>query len=166
MDLSDLLQTALRATLVYYFLLLVVRILGKRSIGAISAFDLVVALMLGEMVDSIIFGDVPLAKGLLALCVVAVWHFVTEWGSARSQRIDRLTAGEPALVIDKGRIQHKVLAHERLNEAELLAQMRLQGIDNVAEVEAGRVETNGHISFIHTEAARPAQKGDLQHKSA
>ncbi len=51
MDTNELLFTALRATFVYFFLLLVVRVLGKREIGATSAFDLIVALILGEVVD-------------------------------------------------------------------------------------------------------------------
>jgi uncharacterized membrane protein YcaP (DUF421 family) len=64
MDTSELLFTALRATFVYFFLLLVVRILGKREIGATSAFDLIVALILGEVVDEIIYGDVTLLQGV------------------------------------------------------------------------------------------------------
>jgi uncharacterized membrane protein YcaP (DUF421 family) len=166
MDPQDLMLTALRATLIYFFLLFVVRLLGKRSVGALSAFDLVVALMLGEVVDEAIFGDVSMAKGLLAIAVIAVWHFVNEWVSFRSKTIDRLTAGEPVVVIEKGQIKHDVLAKERLNESELLSQMRLQSIDKLEEVERATVEPSGHISFIQTEEAKPVQKGDLKRQPA
>lgn len=166
MDPHDLLLTALRATLIYFFLLLVVRVLGKRSVGAISAFDLVVALMLGEVVDEAIFGDVTLVKGLLAIAVIAVWHFANEWVSARFPAIERITAGEPAVVVEKGQFKADVLARERLNVKEVLSQMRLQGIDKLEEVERATVETSGHISVIQTDDAKPLQKGDLKRQAA
>jgi uncharacterized membrane protein YcaP (DUF421 family) len=166
MDLQDLMLTALRASLIYFFLLLVVRVLGKRSVGAIGAFDLVVALMLGEVVDEAIFGDVSMTKGLLAIVVIAGWHLVNEWASYRSKTIDRLTAGEPTVVVEKGKLKHDALARERINEAEVLAQMRLQGIDKLEEVEKACLETTGHISFIQTEAAKPVQKSDLKRQPA
>lgn len=166
MDPQDLMLTALRATLIYFFLLLVVRVLGKRSVGAISAFDLVVALMLGEVVDEAIFGDVTMTKGLLAISVIAIWHFVNEWVSFRSKTIDRLTAGTPTVIVEKGQFKREALAHERINEQEVLSQMRLQGVDKLEDVESAAVEPSGHISFIRTEAARPLQKGDLKRQPA
>jgi uncharacterized membrane protein YcaP (DUF421 family) len=105
MDPQDLLLTAVRATIIYFFLLIVIRVLGKRSVGAIGAFDLLVALMLGEVVDEAIFGDVSMVKGMLAITVIAVWHFVDEWATYRSKRISRLTEGEPTLLIKDGQTQ-------------------------------------------------------------
>ncbi|HSK87146.1 MAG TPA: hypothetical protein VK880_02240, partial [Anaerolineales bacterium] len=81
MDVNELLLTALRATFVYFFLLLVVRVLGKREVGATSAFDLIVALILGEVVDEIIYGDVTMLQGVIAIVVVAIWHLVNSWAS-------------------------------------------------------------------------------------
>jgi uncharacterized membrane protein YcaP (DUF421 family) len=63
MDANELIFTALRTSLVYFFLLFVVRVLGKREIGNTSAFDLIVALILGEVVDEIIYGDVTILQG-------------------------------------------------------------------------------------------------------
>lgn len=166
MVLQDLLMTALRATLMYFILLVVVRILGKRSVGAIGAFDFVVALMLGEVVDEIIFGNVTLAKGLLALGVIAAWHFANEWASFRSQTIDKLTAGQPTVVVENGQFQRDALAKERMNEDEVLSQMRLQGLDKLEEVRCALVEPSGHVSFLLTEDAKAAQKGDLKHQPA
>ncbi len=166
MDPQDLLLTALRASLLYFFLLLVVRLLGKRSIGALSAFDLVVALMLGEVVDEAIFGDVSMVKGVLAISVIAAWHFIDEWASFKSKKIDQLTGGKPTVVVEKGEYKRDGLAQERLNEGEVLSQMRLQGIDSLEEVETATVEPSGHISFIKTEAAKTVQKSDLKRQPA
>lgn len=89
MDPQDLMLTALRASLIYFFLLFVVRILGKREVGNTSAFDLIVALMLGEVVDEAIYGDVSMAKGMLAIGVIAVWHLINSWASYRNKTVQR-----------------------------------------------------------------------------
>src|ERR687892_917135 len=99
MDVNELLYTALRATFVYFFLLLVVRVLGKREIGNTSAFDLIVALILGEVVDEIIYGDVTILQGMIAIVVTAVWHLVNSWASFKSEFIDKLTEAPPAVMV-------------------------------------------------------------------
>src|SRR5215211_9030382 len=98
-DVNELLYTALRASFVYFFLLLVVRILGKREIGNTSAFDLIVALILGEVVDEIIYGDVTILQGVIAIVVVAIWHLVNSWASFRSEFIDKLTGAAPTVMV-------------------------------------------------------------------
>lgn len=161
MDVQDLVLTALRATLIYFFLLVVVRLLGKRSVGSIGAFDLLVALMLGEVVDEAIFGDVTLAKGLLAISVIGAWHFVNGWASYRSETIDRLAGGTPTVLVKGGEFQRDALARERLNEAEVYSQMRLNSVEELDDIEEAILEPSGHISFRLREAARPLEKGDL-----
>jgi uncharacterized membrane protein YcaP (DUF421 family) len=161
-DPQDLVLTALRASLIYFFLLVIIRLLGKRSVGPNSAFDLLVALMLGEVVDEAIFGDVSMVKGLLAIVVIAAWHFINEVVSFRSQKVDELTAGKPTVLMEHGQFKDEALAKERLNRNEVLAQMRLQSIDDTAEVKRATLEPSGQISFIKEDAAEPVQKGDLE----
>jgi uncharacterized membrane protein YcaP (DUF421 family) len=165
-DWTELLYTALRASFVYFFLLLVVRILGKREIGNTSAFDLIVALILGEVVDEIIYGDVTILQGVIAIAVVAVWHLVNSWASFKSEFIDKLTGAPPTVVVKNGQIQRKNLAKERLNEAELLAELRMMGVDNVKEVKQATLEPNGKISVLKEEWAKPVQRQDLQLKTS
>jgi uncharacterized membrane protein YcaP (DUF421 family) len=161
MDFQDLFLTAVRASVLYFFLLLVIRVLGKRSVGAVSAFDLIVALMLSEVVDEVIFGDVTMVKGMLAIGIIALWHFVDEWFSARSQKIDEITGGKPRVLMEQGRFDERALAQERLNQSEVLSQMRLQGIDDPADVKRATLEPSGRISFIKTDEAEAIQRRDL-----
>ncbi len=161
MDPYELLLTAGRATLVYFFMLAVVRLLGKRSIGALSAFDLLVALMLGEVVDEIIYGDVTLIKGFLVVVVIVIWHAANEWASFKHKGIARLTESSPTLLIKNGVIDRQALAGERLSEDELRSQLRLLNIEDVSEVETAYLEPSGHVSVIRAEASRPLQKRDL-----
>lgn len=161
MDLTELMWTALRASFVYLFLLVVVRLLGKREIGASSAFDLVVALILGEVVDEIIYADVTILQGVVAIGVVAIWHLVNSWASYKSDFIDKLTGAPPTVVVKNGEIQRKNLAKERLNEQELFSELRMMGVDDVKEVKQATLEPNGKISVIQEEWAKPVQRQDL-----
>jgi uncharacterized membrane protein YcaP (DUF421 family) len=136
-------------------------LLGKRSIGALSAFDLLVALMLGEVVDEIIYGDVTIIQGFLVIVIIAAWHFVNEWATYKSKFIAKLTESEPTTLIKDGKIQKDALASERLSEDELRSQLRLQNIDDLSEIQVAQLEPSGHISAIKTEAAQPLQKSDL-----
>ena len=161
MDPQDLLLTALRASLIYFFLLFVVRILGKREVGNASAFDLIVALMLGEVVDEAIYGDVSMAKGLLAIGVIAAWHFVNSWASYKSKFIQRLTGAEPTVLVENGKIQQDKLAKERMNPDEVYAEMRLLGVDDISEVKKATLEPNGQMSVLYEDWAKPVQKQDV-----
>ncbi|HET6597327.1 MAG TPA: YetF domain-containing protein [Anaerolineales bacterium] len=160
-DWNELLYTGLRASFVYVFLLVVVRLLGKREIGNTTAFDLIVALILGEVVDEIIYGDVTILQGVVAIGATAVWHLVNSWASFKSRIIDKLTGASPTIVIKNGQIQHKSLAKERLNKEELLSELRLMSVDDIKEVKLATLEPNGKISVIQEDWAKPVQKQDL-----
>jgi uncharacterized membrane protein YcaP (DUF421 family) len=162
MDVQELLLTAARATVIYFVMLIVVRLLGKRSIGALSAFDLLVALMLGEVVDEIIYGDVTMVQGLLVIVIIAAWHFVNEWASFKSKFIARLTESEPTVLIKDGVIQEMSLERERFSKDELFSQLRLQSIEDPQEVKLAQLEPSGHVSVIKVESARPLEKQDLK----
>lgn len=161
MDIHELLLTALRATFVYFYLLIIVRLLGKREIGASSAFDLIVALMLGDVVDEIIYGDVTIAQGTVAIAIIGIWHLVNAWASYKSQLIDKLTGASPTVLVRHGEIQRKQLAWERLNEGELWSELRMMEVDDIKEVKQATLEPNGKVSVLLEDWAKPVQKQDL-----
>jgi uncharacterized membrane protein YcaP (DUF421 family) len=163
-DPQELLIIAGRATIVYVFLLLVVRLLGKREIGSISAFDLIVALILGEMVDEAIFGDVTLLQYGVATVTIAAWHFLNSLSTFKSKTLSELLGGKPTLLVRDGKILHDALAKERLHEDELRAELRLMGVDDIKEVKKATLETSGKISLIQQDWAKGLQKGDLKKK--
>lgn len=160
-DINELLLTALRASFVYVYLLIIVRVLGKREIGASTAFDLLVALMLGDVVDEVIYGDVTILQGAVAMAIIGVWHLVNSWASFKSKIIDQLTGAPPTVLVKNGRIQHKELAKERLNENELWSGLRLMEVEDVKEVKQATLEPNGQISVVLEDWAKPVQKQDL-----
>jgi len=155
------LLTAERASLVYVFVLFVIRLLGKRSVGAFGAFDLLVALMLGEVVDEIVFGDVSLAKGFVAITIIGLWHFANGWAAYKSKFIDWLTESRACVLVEHGEIKRDHLASERLNEEELWTALREEGIEDIKEVKLAMLETDGKVSIIQEEWAKPIEKRDL-----
>jgi uncharacterized membrane protein YcaP (DUF421 family) len=166
MDPAELLLTALRAVGVYLLMLVVVRLLGKREIGSFTAFDFLVALMLGEVVDEIIYGDVTFAQGAVAILVIGAAQYVTGWLSFRSARADKVLDGIPTVVVRDGELQREQMRAERMNEMEVMALLRLQGIDDLREVKLAVVEVGGQMSVLKQEWAEPLQKADLGGKAA
>jgi uncharacterized membrane protein YcaP (DUF421 family) len=158
---AELLLTALRAALVYAALLLVVRLLGKRTIGNLNAFDLIVALIISEIVDGPIYGDVPLAQALIALAALALLHYANAWLSARNCWVDRFLGGSPRVLIRDGQIVYRALLRENINVDELWGLLRQQGIDRLEDVRLGTLETEGVLSVLLSDPAQPAQKRDL-----
>ena len=95
--------TALRAVGVYLLMLVVIRALGKRTVGNFAPFDLLVALMLGELVDEIIFADVSFLQGTIAIVVIAGAQSANSWLTWWGHGFDNLLEGKPTVVVRDGR---------------------------------------------------------------
>ena len=146
---------------IYALMLVVIRLLGKRAVGTFSAFDLLVALMLGEVVDEIIYGEVPFLHGAVVIAVIAAADYATSWLSYGNQRLSKILEGTPLRLVTDGRLQRKAMRRERMNEEEVLAELRVQGVDDLREVKQATIETSGEISIVKHEWAETLRKGDL-----
>jgi uncharacterized membrane protein YcaP (DUF421 family) len=161
MDLRELLLTAARAVAVYVFMLIVIRALGKRTVGNFSAFDLLVALMLGELVDEIIYGDVRFIQGGVAILAIAALAYADAWLAYFDHGADAVLEGKPTIVIRDGEYVRGGLRSERMNEKDILGHLRGQGIHDMREVHLAIIETDGSLSVLKQTWAEPAQKADV-----
>jgi uncharacterized membrane protein YcaP (DUF421 family) len=159
MDMQELLMTSARAAAVYVFMLIVIRALGKRTVGNFSAFDLLVALMLGEVVDEIIYGDVRFIQGAVAVVAIGALAYTDSWLSYGG--MDRVLEGKPTVVIRDGEYDRKGMRAERMNEHDVLAHLREQGIHDMREVHLAVVENDGTVSVLKQTWADAAQKADV-----
>ena len=164
MDWHELALTAARGLFVYALMLVVIRILGKRTVGNFTAFDLLVALMLGEVVDEIIYGDVSIAQGTVAIVVVAAAKYVTTWLSYFDHGLNKVLEGTPTEIVRNGELVREGLRAEIMNDKEAIASLRLEGIADMREVKLAVVEVDGKVSVIREEWAEPLQKGDISLK--
>lgn len=161
MEPRELAFTALRALAVFAFMLVVIRLSGKRTIGNFTAFDLLVALMLGEVVDEIIYGDVTLLQGAVAIVVPALAQYGNSWLTYWEHGFDRVLEGTPTVIVRRGELQRDAMRKERMNEKDVMAELRLNSIADVREVKLATVENEGHVSIVKERWAETLQKSDL-----
>jgi uncharacterized membrane protein YcaP (DUF421 family) len=166
MDIRELLMTAARAAAVYALILIVIRALGKRTVGNFSAFDLLVALMLGEIVDEMIYGDVRFIQGTVAIVAIASITYAESWLSYWDHGMEALLEGKPTVVVKKGEFYRPGMRRERMNEKDVLAALRIQGIRDMREVEYAVVEHDGTVSVVQYDWAQPALKADIDKNMA
>jgi uncharacterized membrane protein YcaP (DUF421 family) len=164
MDWQELGMTAARGVFVYALMLIVIRVLGKRTVGNFSAFDLLVALMLGEVVDEIIYGDVSMAQGVVAIVVVAAAKYATNWLTFSSRTLNRLLEGKATEIMRHGEFVRDGLRSELMHELEAKAALRLRGVSDMREVKLALMEVDGEVSVLKEDWAEALQKGDVLKK--
>ena len=165
MDPRELMLTAARAAAVYVLMLVVVRALGKRTVGNFSAFDLIVALMLGELVDEIIYGDVRFMQGTIAIVAVGALAYTDSWLAFFDHGMEAVLEGKPTVVVRDGEFERKGMRQERMNEKDVLASLRADGVHDMREVHLAVVEHDGHVSVLKHSWAEPAQKADFDEEA-
>jgi uncharacterized membrane protein YcaP (DUF421 family) len=140
----SIVEKMLRPIVVYLFLVIVLRIFGKRELAQLNPFDLVVLLSLSNTVQNAIIGnDNSITGGLLgAFTLLAVNYFVVRY-FFKHRRLDQMFEGKPSVLIENGKLCKQALAKELLTEAELLTVAHRQGFDRLSEVEACTLEPGG-----------------------
>lgn len=166
MDIKELLMTAARAVAVYALMLVVIRALGKRTVGNFSAFDLLVALMLGEIVDEMIYGDVRFIQGTVAIVAIAALSFTDSLLSYWDHGMEAILEGKPTIVIKDGAFERRGMREERMNERDVLAALRLHGIHDMREVRLAIIEHGGEVSVLPFDWAERVMKADIDKEMA
>ena len=105
MEINELVMTAVRAVAVYVLMLVVIRALGKRTVGNFSAFDLLVALMLGEIVDEMIYGDVRFIQGTVAIVAIGALAFADSLLAYWDHGMEAILEGKPTIVVKDGEFE-------------------------------------------------------------
>lgn len=121
-------EIILRATAIYLFVYLVIRVMGKRELGEMSAFELILLVMIGDLVQQAVTQeDYSVTGAVLAVGTIAFWVVVTSYASFRWNRASRVLESPPIVVIDNGRVQREILHTERVDERELRAPLASTG---------------------------------------
>ena len=152
---------ALRAVLTYLFLWALLRASGKRGLGEADTLDLVVALILGDMVDDFVWAEVPASQFIVAVGTLMWLHVLLSTLQQRYPRLAHWLEGEPDVVVRNGRLQPHALRRNRLTRDELDTALRLAGADSIEDIAIARLETNGRLTFKYVAAAQPLRRSDL-----
>jgi uncharacterized membrane protein YcaP (DUF421 family) len=154
-------EKILRSLIVYLFLVVGLRLAGKRELAQLNPFDLVVLLTLSNTVQNAIIGDDNSVTGGLigAATLLAVNYLVVRFLFGH-EKLDRIVEGQPDVLIDNGKIRTERLGEELITLPELEAAARRQGFRSLEEVERAALEPGGTLSFI---GKKPAPE-ELRHR--
>ena len=139
----------LRATVLYFFIVFVTRVVGRRELSSLSALDLILLIILGDAIQQgLTQDDYSVTGAMIAVGTIATLQVGSSYVSFRSKRASKVLEGLPMVLIDRGQMVKENMTRERISEDELAGEMRGQQIASFDEVEWAILEANGTISFI------------------
>lgn len=142
-------EIVLRATLVFLFLWLITRLVGRSTLGELSSFQLIVFIVMGDLVqEAVTQQDYSITGAVLAVGTFALLTIMLAWINSRFSSAAKVTHGIPVVVLADGRPCIPQMERERLGLDDLMAAARGQGIDRFSDIRLAVLETNGELSFF------------------
>jgi len=136
-----------RALVVYMFLILLLRVTGKRQIGQLSPFDLVLLLILSNAVqNSMNAGDNSLVGGLISAVTLVAVNYLVGLITFKSKKLEEVIEGRPQLLIHEGKLFEEVMTDAKLTRHELDSTLRQSGYFAIKDVKLAILEPNGTVS--------------------
>ena len=144
-----MLVTFIRSIVLYIIILIVMRLVGKREIGQLQPFELVIAIMIADLA-SIPMTEVgiPIQNGIIPILGLLVMHLIISVINMKSIRTREIICGKPTMLVYRGKINEKALRRERFTINELEERLRGNNINSLGDVEYAILETSGGLSVI------------------
>lgn len=144
-----MLEFVARAALVYFAIMILVRLSGKRTVGEFTPFDLVVVILIGESTQGALTGgDESVLGALVVSATLIALNYAIGFLTTRSERADRLIEGQAVVLMRDGKVIEAALRRNNIPESDLDEALRMEGIDERSEVRRAYLETNGTITVI------------------
>ena len=152
----------IRTFIIYVFLTVTLRLMGKRQIGELEISELVSTLLLSELASAAI-GDpsIPLTFALISILLIVALEFLVSDVKNRSPLLKRIFDGTPSVLVERGVLCQKELKRMRISVEELMSAFRLQGVGNAQDVYYAVLEQNGQLSVILKSSKTPPCAEDL-----
>jgi len=140
---------AIRGIVIYAFIYLLTRVIGRRELSSLEPFDLILLIILGDTVQQgLTQDDYSVTGAVIAVGAIAAMQVLTSWLSFRFKPLRPVLEGEPIIVVEAGKPIDANLKRERLTVEEVLAEARRNQIDSLDKIQWAVLETSGTISFI------------------
>jgi uncharacterized membrane protein YcaP (DUF421 family) len=140
---------AIRAVVLYLFVVFVMRVVGRRELSSLTAIDLVLLIVLGDAIQQgLTQDDYSVTGAIIVVSTFAILQVCTSYLGFRFKRIRSVLEGQPLVLIEDGRLVEGNLRRQRLTPDDVAEEMRLQQIMSFTDVEWGILESNGRMSFI------------------
>ena len=154
-------DVVIRAAVIYVFVWLVLRALGKRELGELTAFELVLLFIIGDLVQqSITQNDTSVTAAILAISTIALLIVIQSFSIFRWKALRTVIEGTPVVLVYEGRVMEPPLRRERMTVDDLKEAARAQGIADLADIKIAILENDGKVSFITFDRARKSDEGD------
>jgi len=151
-----------RALILYFLIIITIRCMGKRQIGQLQPFELVVTILIAEIAATPMANTgIPLIYGAISIIVLFAVHNVIAFTTMKSQKMRGVVSGKPNIIISNGKIMEEELYKLNFNLDELVEQLRIQNAPNISQIQYAILETNGHLSVILQPQARPLTPLDM-----
>ncbi len=151
-----------RTIILYSLVVAAMRIMGKREIGQLQPFELVVTIMLSELAAIPMQNPgIPLINGITPILTLLTAQVILSYISLKSDRARAVICGRPSVLVENGKIVEPELQRLRYNLSDLMEQLRTKNVANIADVEFAILETNGQLSVIPKSQKRPVIPEDL-----
>ncbi len=149
---------AIRATVIFIALYLLMRLMGKRELAQLTPFELIVLVVIGDLIQQgVTQNDFSVTGAIIAVSTIAFLAMAMSWATYLWPAAERLLEGEPRVIMRDGEILTANLHRSRLTRAEIESEMRLAGIGKLSQVAWAILEPRGKISFIQrTDGDEPA----------
>jgi uncharacterized membrane protein YcaP (DUF421 family) len=142
-------EKVIRVLIVYFALLFLLKMFGKRELAQLNPFDLVVLLILSNTVQNAIIGnDTSLAGGLVGAVLLLLINWIVVRYLYHHPKFEEFFEGEPTVLVQNGQLVQAACDQQEITEPELRAALRRQGYSDLAQVDQAILETSGAISVI------------------
>lgn len=153
----------IRTLILFFGIIAIMRILGKRQLGELEASEFVITLLISELA-AVPMQDIgtPLLHGVIPILTMVSLELLFTYGIIKSLRFRVLLCGKPCIVIQNGRIIQKELIKSRISVDELLEELRAKSVTDISQVKYGILETSGDLSVILFSQFNPVTAGDMK----
>jgi len=136
------------------FLLVVLRIVGRRSFEQMSPFEMILVFLLGGMgIQAVVSDDRSITNAILGILTVAMMHVFVSWWKARNETFRKIVDGTPIVIINDGKVDEELLRRMRLHPQDLMAAARQEGLERIEQIQFAVVERNGGVSIVRKQKA-------------
>lgn len=158
-----MLTIIIRSILIYLIVLLVFRLMGKRQLGQMQPFELVLTLIIADLATiPMAEVSVPVLHGIVPLLTLVVLHFILTLVCKNSQWISKIVSGKPTIIINPNGIDYSAMKKLNLATDDIFAALRECGYFSISQVQYAIMETNGKVSVMPKAEFAPATSGELK----
>lgn len=157
------LELVIRGTLMYWFLFLIFRFVLRRDAGSMGIADILLLVLVADASQNAMAGGYEtIAEGFVLVSTIVGWNWLVDWLAFRYHAVRRFSEPPPLVLVRRGRIIGRNLRREYITVPELMAGLREQGVEKLAEVKIARMEPDGAITVIRNPKGGGGEGGETQ----